>query len=111
MGGLVLTLVHPARPLSRGLQSSRVLRNQRVHCLLHRDHSEQKARGTCWGPGKGRPHIHYQTVSVSKNFTAARMSWSLSRWVGLSRDVLHSVVWIKGTERKPISILRALPRP
>ena len=83
MGGLVLTLVQLARPLSCGLQSSRALRSQRAHCLLHGDHSEQKAQGTCWGPGKGRPHIHYQTVSVSKNFTAARMSWSLSRWVGL----------------------------
>ena len=100
MGGLVLTLVQLARPLSCGLQSSRALRSQRAHCLLHGDHSEQKAQGTCWGPGKGRPHIHYQTVSVSKNFTAARMSWSLSRWVGSSRDVLHSVVWIKERHRE-----------
>lgn len=38
-------------------------------------------------------------MSVSRNFTAARMSWSLSRWVGLSRDVLHSVVWIKSREK------------
>lgn len=31
-----------------------------------------KGPGT-WGPGKGCPHVHYQTVSVSKNFTAARI--------------------------------------
>lgn len=40
-----------------------------------------------WAP------ISYQTVSVSRNFTAARISCILFRCVGLSSAVLHSVVW------------------
>lgn len=40
---------------------------------------------------EGAP-LPYQTVSVSRNFTAARISCPLLRCVGLSRAVLHSVV-------------------
>lgn len=55
----------------------------------------KQLKGLAWSKGNALLNINYQMVSVSRNFTAARISWSLFRWVGLSKDVLHNVVWIK----------------
>lgn len=52
----------------------------------------KQPKGLVWSKGNALLNINYQMVSVSRNFTAAWISWSLFRWVGLSKDVLHNVV-------------------